>query len=66
MTDPTAVADAEELARLRRLRLERIARWLLPLALFVLLIAGWHWSVKAFEVPPYILPGPFDVLAKLA
>ncbi len=59
------VIDAEEAARLRAARRERIGRWALPLALFVGLIALWQWYVVAWEVPHYRLPGPFLVIETL-
>jgi NitT/TauT family transport system permease protein len=64
--DPSApVIDAEEDARLRAARLERILRWALPLILFIALIALWQWYVTAWEVPHYRLPGPFLVIETL-
>jgi NitT/TauT family transport system permease protein len=59
------VIDAEEDARLRAARLERILRWALPLILFIALIALWQWYVTAWEVPHYRLPGPFLVIETL-
>ena len=59
------VIDAEEDARLRAARRERIGRWALPLALFVALITLWQWYVTAWEVPHYRLPGPFLVIETL-
>jgi NitT/TauT family transport system permease protein len=59
------VIDAEEDARLRAARLERILRWALPLILFIALIALWQWYVTAWEVPHYRLPGPFLVVETL-
>ena len=63
--DQGPVVDAEEAARLRARRIERTARWALPLAVFVLLIGAWQLAVTAYEIPSYILPGPLDVLDKL-
>lgn len=59
------VVDAQESARMRAARRERTLRWLLPLGLFVSLIALWQWYVTAFEVPHYRLPGPFLVMETL-
>jgi NitT/TauT family transport system permease protein len=59
------MVDAEEGARLRVERLERIGRWVLPAAVFVGLIAAWQWYVVAWEIPHYRLPGPFLVLETL-
>ncbi len=59
------VIDAEEAARLRAARLERILRWALPLTVFVALIGAWQWYVTAWEVPHYRLPGPFLVIETL-
>jgi len=66
MDDPSApVIDAEEDARLRAARLERIGRWALPPILFVALIGTWQWYVTVWEVPHYRLPGPFLVIQTL-
>jgi NitT/TauT family transport system permease protein len=59
------VVDAEEAARLRAARLERILRWALPLIVFVALIGAWQWYVTAWQVPHYRLPGPFLVVETL-
>ncbi len=60
------VVDAEEVARLAAERRERIARWLLPFAVFLALIGLWQWYVVAWEVPHYRLPGPVLVAETLA
>jgi len=57
--------DLEELARLRRARLERLGAWLLPLLTVCATIYGWHWVVVANEIPHYILPGPERVFTQL-
>lgn len=64
LVDPEAARaapDADELRRQRRTRIERIARWLLPV--LVLAVALWFWGriVVWNEIPKYILPGPWDV-----
>ena len=59
------VIDAEEDARLRAARLEKIGSWALPLVLFVSLITLWQWYVTAYQVPHYRLPGPFLVVQTL-
>ena len=58
--DPAAEApiDPEELARQRRRRNERIARWLLPAVVLVLMLWGWNRLVVVNEIPHYVLPGP--------
>ena len=60
-----AMIDIEELARLRRARVERIGAWLLPTLVVTLSIWGWHWVVVANQIPHYILPGPGRVLSQL-
>jgi NitT/TauT family transport system permease protein len=50
--------DATEAAKLRRAKVDRIARWALPAAVMIATIAGWQWYVDAYQVPHYILPGP--------
>lgn len=52
------IIDVEEVARARRARLERIAKWTLPSLVFALSILAWHLYVTLAEVPHYILPGP--------
>lgn len=32
-----------------------------PLVLGVLMLAGWEWTVRSLDVPPYILPGPVAI-----
>ncbi len=52
------VIDAEEAARARRARINRIAKWTLPSLVMVLTILAWHLYVTINEIPHYILPGP--------
>jgi NitT/TauT family transport system permease protein len=65
MKGETPLLDHEERARLRRLRLERIGAWALPLLTVGLTIYGWHWVVVANDIPHYILPGPERVASQL-
>jgi NitT/TauT family transport system permease protein len=57
--------DAEEAARARRRRNERIGRWVLPVLVIVLTIVAWDRIVIWNELPHYILPGPGRVLQAL-
>lgn len=52
------VVDAEEARRARNRRMERTARWLLPLVMMVATIWLWDRIVAWNEIPHYILPGP--------
>ncbi|MCS6890817.1 MAG: ABC transporter permease [Rhodovarius sp.] len=36
----------------------RWVRWVAPLIVGLLALGSWEWAVRAYEVPPYILPGP--------
>jgi len=57
--------DAEEARRVRAARLERIGKWVLPIA--IMLAAIWLWDRICVwnEIPRYILPRPYEVLATL-
>lgn len=57
--------DAQEARRLRSAKLERIGRWLLPLAIMVLAIWVWDRICVWNEIPQYILPRPGVVLNTL-
>lgn len=57
--------DAQEIRRLRSERLERIGRWLLPLAIMILAIWLWDRICVWNEIPQYILPRPGVVLSTL-
>jgi len=57
-TGLSAPVDAEEASRARKARMENTAKWLAPVLIMVLAIAGWAWIVAANEIPHYILPGP--------
>lgn len=59
---PTApIVDAEEAARARRDKINRIAKWTLPSLVMVLSILGWHLYVTLNAIPHYVLPGPLLV-----
>jgi NitT/TauT family transport system permease protein len=57
--------DAEEARRVRSARLERIGKWVLPLAIMVFAIWLWDRICVWNEIPQYILPRPGVVLATL-
>ncbi|TIP87454.1 MAG: ABC transporter permease [Mesorhizobium sp.] len=64
--DHTAVTlDPEEARRVRQERLERIGRWLLPLAIMILAIWLWDRICVWNDIPKYILPRPGVVLQTL-
>ena len=50
--------DAEETARARLARINKIAKWTLPSLVMVLSILAWHLYVTIGQVPHYVLPGP--------
>ena len=52
------VIDAEEERRARQKQITKIARWMLPSLVLLLLIGGWQAYVTIAEVPHYILPSP--------
>lgn len=46
-------------------RVRRIVWNLLPPLTFVAIVLFWSWSVTAFKIPAYLLPGPKAVFARL-
>ncbi|UVK36417.1 ABC transporter permease [Mesorhizobium sp. AR10] len=62
---PAVNLDPEEAGRVRQERLERIGRWLLPLAIMILAIWLWDRICVWNEIPKYILPRPGVVLQTL-
>ncbi|MDX8434931.1 MULTISPECIES: ABC transporter permease [Mesorhizobium] len=63
--DTVLKLDPEEARRVRQERLERIGRWVLPLAIMVLAIWLWDRICVWNEIPQYILPRPGVVLQTL-
>ncbi|AZO46569.1 MAG: ABC transporter permease subunit [Mesorhizobium sp.] len=63
--DTALKLDPEEARRVRQARLERIGRWVLPLAIMVLAIWLWDRICVWNEIPQYILPRPGVVLQTL-
>jgi len=57
--------DPEEARRLRNAQIERVGRWVLPIAIFLLSIWAWDRICVWNEIPRYILPRPWEVLATL-
>lgn len=41
------------------------AAWLRPILFLVLLIVGWDLAIRVFQIPPYQVPAPRDVLITL-
>ncbi|GGE24739.1 ABC transporter ATP-binding protein [Primorskyibacter flagellatus] len=64
-TTPVTTEDQEELARFRRERVMKIARWTLPSLVMILTVLAWHLYVAINEVPHYVLPGPGLVAQKM-
>ena len=62
---PVLTLDPEEAGRVRQERLERIGRWVLPLAIMILAIWLWDRICVWNEIPQYILPRPGVVLQTL-
>ena len=50
--------DTEEAARARGRKVEKTARWVLPITVIFATLAYWQWYVVAYDVPHYLLPGP--------
>jgi NitT/TauT family transport system permease protein len=46
-------------------RLDRMARFLLPIGVLALVIFAWDLVVRVRDIPPYVLPGPKLVFATL-
>jgi len=63
--DTALKLDPEEARRARQERLERIGKWVLPLAIMVLAIVLWDRICVWNEIPQYILPRPGVVLQTL-
>ncbi|WP_421912522.1 ABC transporter permease [Mesorhizobium sp.] len=61
----TLKLDAEEARRVREDRLERIGRWVLPLAIMILAVWLWDRICVWNDIPKYILPRPGVVLQTL-
>ena len=55
---PEALFDAEEARRARMRRIERMAKWLLPVLVLALGVLAWDRVVVWNAIPHYILPGP--------
>jgi NitT/TauT family transport system permease protein len=63
--DETQALDPEEAKRLRDARIDRVAKWVLPALVFVIMIVGWDRLVAWNEIPHYILPSPGKVIETL-
>ncbi len=63
---PTApVIDADEAARLRAAKLERIGKWTLPVIVLAVMLGVWETIVQVNGIPHYILPSPSRVFSTL-
>jgi NitT/TauT family transport system permease protein len=64
ITSP-AIVDAEELARVRAEKREKLGRWLIPTLVVIATIILWDRLVVWNEVPHYIVPRPYRVWDEL-
>lgn len=60
-----ALLDPEEARRLRAKRVERVAKWALPVVVLVVLLVLWDRLIVWYEIPHYLLPGPGRVVETL-
>ncbi len=60
-----ALLDPEEARRLRAKRMERVAKWALPVVVLVVLLVLWDRLIVWYEIPHYLLPGPGRVIETL-
>jgi NitT/TauT family transport system permease protein len=65
ITQTNTVIDAEELARVRAEKREKLGRWLIPTIVVLLTIIAWDRLVVWNEVPHYIVPRPYRVWEEL-
>ncbi|WP_296745345.1 ABC transporter permease [Mesorhizobium sp.] len=65
LEDNVLKLDPEEARRVRQERLERIGKWVLPLAIMILAIWMWDRICVWNAIPQYILPRPGVVLQTL-
>mgnify|MGYP004532975455 CR=1 FL=1 len=56
---------ADERRRVLGLPPGTLPRILAPLAMGLLLLGGWEWAVRHFEVPAYLVPGPVQIAQTL-
>jgi len=63
-TEPGA-HDPDEDRRARSARIERVAKWALPVIVLVILLVLWDRIVVWNNIPHYLLPGPAKVLETL-
>lgn len=63
--DDTPPIDPAEARKARHARIDRVARWLLPVLVMLGTVGLWQWYVDAYNVPHYILPGPDRVVDAL-
>ncbi len=62
---PPAPLDAEEAARARAQRIDRVGKWALPLVVMICAVLIWDRIVVWNEIPHYILPAPGRVFETL-
>jgi NitT/TauT family transport system permease protein len=65
IADNQPLYDAEDLKRLRAARFERFGKWLLPVAVMIVMIWFWDRLVVWNNIPHFILPRPGLVLQTL-
>lgn len=58
LTAAEAQVDADEARRARAMRVDSVAKWVLPILVFVIMIIAWDRVVVLNNIPHYILPGP--------
>lgn len=63
--DTLPIADPAEVRRLRRARVQAVARWILPFVVLFAALGYWQWAVVHYGIKPYLLPSPLRIAATL-
>lgn len=57
-TAGAAEFDAEEERLARTAKIDKVAKYVMPVLVLALMIGLWEWVVRANEIPHYVLPSP--------
>jgi NitT/TauT family transport system permease protein len=61
---PIGALPEEPARTTRRARRRRYPDWIYPIVAVLLMLVVWHLAVVIFEMPPYLLPKPANVLLR--
>jgi NitT/TauT family transport system permease protein len=65
LAGPAGAAETQAAPPERRASSSSLPRIVAPLIIGLLVLSGWEFATRAYDIPPYVLPGPIVIVQTL-